>query len=135
MHRDARDLLTGSLGSDRRASLSEIGKLALYARDPAPSIAEGSIPSWRKRRYSRSASLARPAKAGRNPARPLVGTRAATGRGMAPGRGARLPPLGAGPCPRPSSGRVPADRHRGEIRIRYTSAEERDALCRKLGGA
>jgi ParB family chromosome partitioning protein len=23
----------------------------------------------------------------------------------------------------------------GEIRIRYTSAEERDALCRKLGGA
>ena len=30
--RDARDLLTGSLGSDRRASLSEIGKLALYAR-------------------------------------------------------------------------------------------------------
>lgn len=30
--RDARDLLAGSLGSDRRASLSEIGKLALYAR-------------------------------------------------------------------------------------------------------
>ena len=30
--RDARDLLTGSLGSDRRASLSEIGKLTLYAR-------------------------------------------------------------------------------------------------------
>lgn len=30
--RDARDLLVGSLGSDRRASLSEIGKLALYAR-------------------------------------------------------------------------------------------------------
>lgn len=30
--RDARDLLVASLGSDRRASLSEIGKLALYAR-------------------------------------------------------------------------------------------------------